>query len=313
MNYSIFGLSMLALGAGTAYASSVTLDHVSANPGATVAPETSESRTTNILKKFQEDTEITDAKMKADAGSLSIISLRFNLSYYGPSPTNLNALDQPNPDSVVAPTATAISGSVGGRYRLNPSTTISLYAGVSDLYAFHPRQNLDINSPTLSYDKIFRLAGIQMLSSPSLTFVTQKVYRNAGEVAGLNYNLSGVYNLGESRFAIGSDNVIGYYFFGRGYQAHDGKVRRMNLSLAPFVKYNWSDQLNLNTSTGFNLYNLRRDRPLTSYDSRTVTQKLGLGYAFNRDVYISPYLMFYPSRPRISETTLNLLTSFSLL
>ncbi len=36
-------------------------------------------------KQFADDKEITDAKMKADAGSLSKYSLSFSLSYYGPT------------------------------------------------------------------------------------------------------------------------------------------------------------------------------------------------------------------------------------
>lgn len=273
----------------------------------------SSATTGGVLKKFSENTEITDEKLKADAGSLTQFSLRANLAYYGPSPSNLGELNQPNPDGVVSATATAISGTMGGRYRLNSSTSFSLYVGVSDLYAFHPNQTLDANSPTLSFDKTFKLGGIQVLSSPGVQLVTQQVYKRAGEQAGLSYNLSGVYRIGRSGVSVGSENSIGYYFFGRDYAVSDGKVRRMNISLAPFAKYNFTDRFNVNTYVGLTYYNLRRDGSIATLNNRLVTEKLGVGYAITRDVYVSPYIQFYPSDITVGETTMNISTSFSVL
>jgi hypothetical protein len=307
-----FRLTVLAASAcllslvGAAFGADTTM-----NLGST--PNESTTQQSSILKKYDEDTQITDAKLKADAGSLSSVSLRFNLSYYGPSPTNLGELNQPNPDGVASATQTAISGTLGGRYRLSPSTTISLYAGVSDLYAFHPQQTLDLNSPTVSYDTTFRLAGIQFLSSPSVTMVTQQYYRSKGEAAGLAYYLAGVYNIGKSRFAVGAENSLGYYFFDRAMIPKDVLVRRVNLSLAPYLKYNFTEKLNVNTMAGFSLYNLRQAASPADLGTRLVTQKLALGYAVSRDIYVSPYLMFFPAQATIAETTINLLTSFSLL
>ena len=41
--------------------------------------------------------------------------------------------------------------------------------------------------------------------------------------------------------------------------------------------------------------------------------ELGLGYAITRDIYVSPFLKFYPSDLTIAETTANLMTTFSIL
>lgn len=266
-----------------------------------------------ILKKFSENSEITDEKLKADAGSLTQFSLRANLAYYGPSPSNLGALYQPNPDGLVTANTTAISGTMGSRFRLDSSTSFSLYVGVSDLFAFHPNQKLDANSPTLSFDKTFKLGGFQFLSSPSVQLVTQQVYRRAGEREGLGYNLNFVYRIGKTGVSAGSENSIGYYLFGRDYLASDGKVRRMNLSLAPFVKYNFNDRLSLNTYVGLTYYNLRQNSSITNLNNKVVTEKLGVGYAISRDVFVFPYLQFFPSDLTVSETTMNISTSFSVL
>jgi hypothetical protein len=273
----------------------------------------SSATTGGVLKKFEENTQITDEKLKADAGSLTQFSLRANLAYYGPSPANLSELNQPNPDGVVSATSTAISGTLGGRFRLDSSTSISLYAGVSDDYAFHPQQTLDANSPSLSFDKTFRIGGLQILSSPGVTLITQQVYKHRGEVAGATYYLSGVYRLGKSGVSLGAENSIGYYFFGRDYSSTDGKVRQLNMSISPFVKYNFTDRLNVNTYVGLTEYHLRNSGDITNLNDRLVTEKLGVGIAVTRDIYINPYIQFFPSDITVGETTLNIATSFSVL
>lgn len=264
-------------------------------------------------KKFLENSEITDAKLRADAGSLSQYSLRFNLMYMGPPATNLSALNQPNPDGVVAPTATAITGTIGVRYRLDNASSVSFHAGLSDLYPFHAEQKLDVSNPGISYDQSFNLAGVQILSAPGVSLVTQDVYRSKGGWLGLRYAISAVYSLGKTGFAAGSEALLGYYLFNREVQRADGKIRDLNLILSPFLKYNVSDRFNVNTALGFTLYHLRTSARITDIASRAVTQKLGVGYAFTRDVYVSPYLTFYPSKPRLDTTTVNMSTSFSVL
>jgi hypothetical protein len=303
----------LASQTSTSVDDSSVIDSTGPMPDAS-ASSTSESGVDKVLgdKKFDENSEITDAQLKANAGSLSRYSLRFNLSYYGPSPSNLGELNQPNPDGVVSQTQTAISGNIGFRYRLDNSTSISVYAGLSDDYAFHPNQSLDVNSPTVSWDKTFKWEGIQFLSSPGVTLITQSNYTAAGEAAGLTYLLSAVYSIGKSGWAVGSDNTLGYYFFDRDYVNTDGKVRRTNVGLTPYVKYNFTENFNASTATALTLYNLRQDA-YTSFGTRTIYQKLGVGYAFTRDIYVAPYLMFYPSDMTMATTTVNLSTSFSIL
>ena len=70
-------------------------------------------------KKFQENEKITDAKLKADGGSLSKYSLSATLSYYGPTLGDFSAADQPNPDGNGGNYETSLGGSLGGRYRFD--------------------------------------------------------------------------------------------------------------------------------------------------------------------------------------------------
>lgn len=279
-----------------------------------------------LQKKFEESETITDAKLKADAGSLSRISLKASLAYYGPPVSDLGAKDQPNPDNVVTPTKTAIAGSLGSRFRFDPDTSIALGAGVKNQYPFRSEgTSFTMSNPYLSYDRSFRWLGAQFVASPGVTLVTEETYRNVGEVFGVNAKLNGVYNIGASGFAVGADTSANYYFFNRDYIAPnpaaktkaarfgDGAVQRLALSIAPNLKYNFSKSLSAITSWGFTLYNPRAQQSVLELRSRLVNQRIGLGYAITRDIYLNPYLQFYPTQFSWSTVTANISTVFSVL
>ncbi|MBC7466429.1 MAG: hypothetical protein H7256_10590 [Bdellovibrio sp.] len=265
-------------------------------------------------KKFEENNEITDAKLKADAGSLSKYSLKFNLSYYGPTAGDLAAKDQPNPDGSVGSYETAISGSLGGRYRIDPKTTISMGSGLKLIHPFHGAERMDLNNPYLSYDMTNKMSGVQMRNSFGVSYITVPNYTKVGEFAGLSYDLSFNYDLGMSGFAVGLDGSLGYYLYKRDYvYSSDRFANRSSISLYPTLKYNISDKLNINTSPSLSYVNYRMNSDELTFVQKTVSQRVGVGYAFSRDIYIAPYINFYPDRWTPDATTLNISSSFSLL
>ena len=264
-------------------------------------------------QKFQENNEITDAKIKADAGSLSKYSLKFNLSYYGPTMGDLSAKDQPNPDGSIGTYETSIGGSLGGRYRIDPKTTVSVGSGVKLVHPFHGMDRTDLNNPYISYDKTAKIAGIQMRNSIGASYITIPNYTAVGEYASVNYDASFFYDLGKSGYSVGLDSSLGYFLYGRDYKKSDRSAGRANWAFYPTVKYNFSDYLNINTSTNISFWNPRARKDEFALLNRTVSQRLGLGYLYSRDVYISPYVNFFPDKLSWDRTTLNIVTSFSLM
>lgn len=264
-------------------------------------------------KKFEETGVITDAKLKAEEGSLSRYSLKFNLSYYGPVLSDLSAADQPNPDGSVGVYATSLGGSVSARYRVSPTRTISMGTGIKAIHPFHGVERFDMNNPYLSYDMSSRIGNLQMRNSPGVSLITVPNYTKIGEYAGLNFDNSLVYNIGSSGFAVGNETSFGYYLYNRPYERRDGKAARSNLTLAPFLKYNFSDRFSMNTSVGISVWNPRQSPDQWALWNRSVTQRLGVGYGISRDIYFAPYLSFYPQRLATDTTTFNFATIFSIL
>lgn len=289
----------------------------SASLGTTTTPSAGENKVSlsEVVgnKKFEENNEITDAKLKADAGSLSKYSLKFNLSYYGPTAGDLTAKDQPNPDGSVGSYETSIGGSLGARYRIDPKTTISMGSGLKLIHPFHGAERMDLNNPYLSYDMTNKINGVQMRNSFGVSYITVPNYTKVGEFAGLSYDLSFNYDLGSSGFAVGLDGSLGYYLYKRDYQKSDKSANRSSISMYPTLKYNVSDKLNINTSPSLSYANYRSTSDELTFVQKTVSQRIGLGYAFSRDIYIAPYINFYPDRWTPDATTLNISSSFSLL
>lgn len=288
---------------------------ISLPPLPTLPIEISEKSTEDLLgmKKFEEATEITDSKLKAEAGSLSRYSLKFHLSYYGPTINDLSVKDQPNPDGSIGTYETALGGSIGARYRLSSTRSITAGSGLKAIYPFNGCNRVDLNNPYLNYDVLSKVAGIQMRNSPGISYVTVPNYKVVGQFASLTYDLGMVYNIGTSDVAIGLESNINYLLYNRDYIKKDKKAAQYNIAFFPNIKYNFTDNLNAVTSLSLNYWNARSTKSAFNLQKRTLGERLGLGYAITRDIYISPYLVFYPSKLATNTTTINLTTTFSLL
>jgi len=285
-----------------------TTTEASANSSQVSVPEILQN------KKFQENQNITDAKLKADSGSLSKYSLAFTLAYYGPTVGDLSAADQPNPDGSTGTYETSLGGSLGGRYRLNSRSSFSAGTGVKAIHPFHGMERFDTNNPYVNFSMSDRFQDIQMRNTVGISFITVPNYTKLGETAGLNYDTSMVYNIGTSPIAIGLDTSIAYYFYNRGYQPKDNKTTSLyNLAVYPNAKYNVTDKLNINTSVNFSFYNPRARFNQSVLLNRTISERLGVGYAYTRDIYFSPYLNFFPDNLSDDGTTINFSTVFSVL
>lgn len=264
-------------------------------------------------KKYEDSREITDAKMRADLGSLSRFSVKFDLRYLGPAMGKPFERDLPNPDRMVRVNATSLKGSISGRYRLDSNSSLFLGGGLNALHPFHGMSRMDVNTPQFGYDMFHRLGEAQMRNAFSASVETVPTYLDVGMAGGLNYVGSLVRNLGTSGFAVGTDMMFFYKVYSREYRPTDRSVPRYTTILSPVLKYNFSDSLSVGTNVDFAFWNPRSRDSETVLLPQTVTQKLSLGYAFTKSVYVSPYLNFYPGKMATDTTTVNVATVFSLL
>lgn len=292
----------------------------SVNDAVAASAATSTTSGDSVLhnKKFEDRHTLTDAKLRADAGSLSRISAKASLSYFGPTFGDLSAPEQPNPDGSVGSYSQAIKGSISARYRLSPDSTISAGTGISFIKPFHGWDRTDVSNPFLSYDFSNRFGRLQMRNSPGLTISTVPNYTAIGQVGGLSWDNSLVYNIG-SGFAVSFDSSFNYWIFHREYRpgsirkGGDGTASQYSISWYPGLKFNFSDAFNVNTSAGFSLQNPRAESDPLALLNKTVSLRLGCGYAFSRDVYFAPYVQSYVTQLALDTTSINVSGVFSVL
>lgn len=264
-------------------------------------------------KKFEDDKDITDSKLKAESGSLSRYSLKFSMSYFGPPVGDLSNKMQPNPDGSLGVNQVSLSGSISGRYRLDSKSALSAGTGINVLTPFHGVERTDVKTPFLSYDRNSRIADLQVRNSYGFSWTTVPNFREVGQYSSLSYDNSLVYNFGSSGFAAGLDTGLSVFLYERGYEPADGKASRYHLGFYPQMKYNFTDKLNVYTSVAMNFWNPRyRDGELELLN-KTLSGRLGMGWAVSRTVYFAPYLNFYPKDLRTESTTLSFSTIFSIL
>lgn len=299
----------------TSSSSGSTLDLPAAPASSTTESTTSKESLRSILgqKKFADDSEITDTKLKAEEGSRSQYSLKFNLSYAGAPIDNLGGRKIPNPDGSVGTYATSLGGDFSGRLRLSPESAISVGSGLTMLTPFQGVSRYDTRNPFLGYDLSSKWRGFQLRNSFTLTDTTNPDYNAVGETSGASYSNSAVYNLPDTNFALALDSSLSYWFFNRGYVKADKNVGTYFLSFYPYLKYNATSKLNINTSLAIQYMNPRVVNDPTVLQNKTVSERLALGYAFSKDIYFSPYINFYPASLNADSTTLNFSTTFSIL
>jgi hypothetical protein len=270
-------------------------------------------------KKFEESHTLTDAKLKAESGSLSRVSGKLSLSYFGPTFGDFSAPDQPNPDGTVATYSQAFRGSVSARYRLNPDSAVSAGTGISINHPFHGWDRTDVNNPFLSYDFSSRFGKLQMRNSPGIVIATVPDYTEIGEIGGVNWNNSLVYRVSDSKFALSFDSGFDYWIYKRTYRpgsrrdGGDGRAQQYTIAWYPGFKYNFRDYLQMYSSMGFQLYNPREAEDLGVLWNRTVSIRLGLGYSHSRDFYFAPYIQGFVENLSWDMTTINMTGVFSVL
>jgi hypothetical protein len=267
-------------------------------------------------RKIADPQIITDKKLQADEGSLSRYSVKFNAAYAGPGIGDLQNKDQPNPDGVINTFQTKMIGSIGARYRIDGISAVSAGTGISAIHPLHGWDRTDVNSPFISYDRSSRYGDLQMRNILSASGVTTPEYVASGEYATSTYEIDTVEDLGTTRFSVGFDSKIDYFFYNRPFDPKaksDRGAAQDYLSFYPNLKYRVTEKMNLNTSLAIMFYNPRQLTDHYALWNRTLTQRIGLGYSFARDIYLSPYITVYPNNLRTENTTFNLAAAFSVL
>ena len=264
-------------------------------------------------KEFEQSEKITDMELNAQGGSLSRYSFQTILGYSGPAVNDLTSTTQPNPLNKKVPSQTNISGAVGMRYRLSPNDTFYLSSGVEGYFQPNGQKNPDWENPAAEYDHSYRVGDVQMYTGFEAVKTTTSFYVAEGETAGAEIKQYMKYNIPSSRFILGGEVAALEWFYDRDYRKSDGKgVIDTEFEVIPSLEYRILRNLNLNTSYSTAWAHYRGINATNTYSGYPGSWWVGVGYGITRDIYVKPYLSFYPQAMTWSQTAIAMSTYISV-
>lgn len=323
MNYVILGL-VITLGFG-------------ANTWAEDDNSTSGQTTVELsdIKPAEEskDNQITNAKLAAEAGSKSKVSMRLNLSYSGGSIEKPFDRIRPNyrgtPGTLVS---TSLGGSIAAAYRIDQLSSLRFGTGLSMRTPLHNTWNevqsnettlangtkqrvFNVSTPYLEYNRTFRSGSI--MYSPSVAYyhsTDQHATDIVGSVGSASASLTAIFDLEGSSWQPGVSVSLfqGFYKDNNMYDSAGDARANLGGGLYPFVEYAFSDVWSFRTVFGYFNYTNYRHQAATEFETDSIYQSVGIGYAPKQGVYLYPNIQFVPDRLSLQETNVGLTTILNI-
>lgn len=294
------------------------------------------------LKKADEkekdiDSEITDARMRAQLGSKSKWSFKSSLAYSGGSVEEPLSGVRPNyRASATIEAMTTLSGDVGINYRAGERDNISFGTGVTVVDPLHgdivkPAEDTrkgrkgtlaryEVSTPYLSWSRGYRAFDTQMISSLQYSHATDSDSINLTKTFGAaSFSQTVLANFGQSKWNGGTSLTLGKSFYTGDLDdanmvaaAKAGKYKRSDMSfgLFPFLQYTFNDRYSFRTVFGY--FQFARYEGYADNFQLEPYQSVGTGISITRDIYLYPNVQFTPKDIRADRTNVALSANLNL-
>ncbi len=288
------------------------------NAPAAIPPETAPEAAPSTLDKA--DQLITNRRLRADSGSLSLWSVSSGFTYQGGSLAHPRDASRPNiVKGADALTLQNFTGDIGVRYRITKLLSITGSTGLFMTTPFHDsiktndkklrknfdenHQKLTVNDPFLKTTYVNKLYFFQSVTQAKVTLITN----NQQKLDGYRWNYYAsqqfMHNVADTKFSYGVNVAVSFYSFGG----------NENLTLTdqvhgiyPALEYEISEKVNFRTTFGTWVYQHIRSASNWTYEKRAVYQSVGLGILISRDVFLYPNIQYIPGDIRDDRTNVAL-------
>jgi hypothetical protein len=285
-------------------------------------------------KEEDVDQIITNKKMRADSGSKSKLSISNSITYYGGTINEPMAQIRPNIRGGSGTTTVAtLNDTISVKYALTARKALLFGAGVRWITPFYgtatpydyskqqkyPGDKFDIDNPLITYQYIYKWAGIQSVLAAQNTYWTRVDQTNAGYVDTLDLQQNNIYEFSKIGLSIGLLLDMNYSFYDSGtlkvapYINVQSQQSDFGFAAFPFLEYKILEWLHIRTVSGLASFEHRRAHAVGGRTVRLKTyQSVGLGISVSRDVYLYPNVQFLPDNMRPSLTNVGLGASINL-
>lgn len=311
----------------TLVAALVLVSGLVAHAQATPTSKTKASDLTTQQKQGEGDidNQITNAKLRAEAGSKSKHSMSLSAGYSGGALDDAFGKKRPNLTSGAATeTLSALTGSANYRYRLAAGDSITAGFGVKWLapgHEFEKRESdktskQEASNPSLGYTKAFKGMGIQNVLNASMTKITSSQVIEREKTNGyLYFSHTGLAEIGTSGWQLGLSTALAYYNYNSylaGARGTASPQTEYEVGLYPIAEYIFNDRYNFRTVFRGNSYGSGRDNRFT-FEQLEPTQSMGVGIAATRDIFLYPNVQFVWRDVRSEKTNVALSATMNFL
>jgi hypothetical protein len=265
------------------------------------------------------DEVITNRKLRAETGSKNLYSFSAALGYNGGTVNNPMSDVRPDISSTVFdPAQPALSGSIGGKYKISELQTLSLDVGVLIRKPFHTdatksfRERSTVSNPSLTYQVVYQAAGIQNVTQVYGALTTDEAYRAIGDFGTIGFGQTAIYDFGGSKFSAGLAFDASYTAFDKNEEELRSSQSDFQFGFYPFAELVLNDSLNLRTV--FRPFTFRhvRAEAFGNVVRDVNTQSFGLGISVTRDIYLYPNIQFVLEDVRAERTNVALSANINI-
>ncbi|NJM10269.1 MAG: hypothetical protein HC883_05260 [Bdellovibrionaceae bacterium] len=278
------------------------------------------------------DQEITNARMRAESGSKSKLSLSTSIGYTGGS------LDKPfgqkRPSLAGTPeTQVTTSADIGLDARYRWTKNDSFTAGTSfGLYTpFQGDVNgaenqLNVFNPNIGYSRVGKVGLFQTTFGLTADAGTSEESKSIDYLSGLGISYNALYTF-TNGLTVGTSVAGGYNFYesdpgavtkaGKGTKKpgyYGGDTRTLwTVAVYPYAEYSFNDTFSARTVFGyFNWKHLYGDDNRYRLLQTFVYQSVGVGISVSRNIYLYPNIQFVPDNVRDDFTNVALSATINM-
>jgi hypothetical protein len=275
--------------------------------------ETKEKK--NLAPGQDIDQEITNTRMRAEAGSKSRYSIASQIAYLGGSFEKPLNKERPNITNAAGRTdAALLGGQISGKYSFDQSRSLLIGAGVrwisplqgAAMPESYHGSKVDADNPFAIYQILYKWSGIQSAFQLQPILITKSNLRKVGQVATLSLNQNNVYEVGQTGLSLGLYLQVDGSVYDKDDDKYHADQADYLVNFDPYLEYQITDKLNFRTVTNLWHYTHFRSLPAHTYQFDKVYQSVGLGYAMTRDVFFYPNVQFLPDEIRNDRTNIAL-------
>lgn len=247
------------------------------------------SKKAKAKKKKNVDDEITNARMRQASGSKNKWSFSGSIGYSGSNITNPLGAKRINIyDPLGTQGTTALSGSVGVRYRINPNSSLStntsisyykpfrfLHESIDTSFSSYKLSEFNFNlNPNLTWAYYGKLFGKQQSFSVAVDLATSTANKGNGYVGGSNLNHSIIFNPAK-KISVGAYTGFAYNvwkkcltdnscdnYLGAEVDSYSARAQQsfMSVSFIPFFEYAITPKYSFRTVFNWFAASYRKER-----------------------------------------------------